>query len=166
MENFHAISYAQSNKLSNWIDAKFTDVVQCRDTKAETQIRLWLKNQNLISDRVTPRTFAEHRWLIDIDGNVNSWGLLWKLFGGSCVLRVSSPRRQWFHHRLVPYQHFVPVASDLHDLEKQVAWCHANIEASEAIAIAGRALALEITAEQGLDLVKALRNWKEISDHQ
>ena len=155
---------ATTNKLSSCVDAYFTDVVQARDSKAQTEIRHWLKDQNLFSDRVAPRTFGEQRWLIDIDGNVNSWGLLWKLFSGSCILRVSSSRQQWFHHRLVPYQHFVPVASDLHDLEAQVAWCQNNLDTCEAIAASGCELALDIIAEQGLDLVAALRNWKQLSD--
>ena len=89
-----------SIEFPQWIDARFTDVVQSFDKKAENDIRLWLKEQDLYSTRVSPRTFGEQRWLIDIDGNVNSWGLLWKLFSGSCVLRIASNRRQWFHHRL------------------------------------------------------------------
>ena len=152
-----------SQTSPQWIDARFTDVVQTRDSEAETAIHRWLIDQNLYCDRVSPRTFAEQRWLIDIDGNVNSWGLLWKLFSGSCMLRVTSSRRQWFHHRLRPYEHFVPVAADLHDLEAQMDWCLTNQAACEAIASAGRRLALEIIDEQGLDLTTALQHWKQLS---
>ena len=149
-----------SQQLPDCVDARFTNVVQARDRESVEAIQQWLKNQDLLSERVPPRVFGQQRWLIDIDGNVNSWGLLWKLFSGSCLLRVASPRRQWFHHRMVPYQHFVPVAANLNNLENQMAWCQDNLDHCEAIAAAGRKLALEVVAEQGLDLVTALQNWR------
>ena len=37
-----------------------------------------------------PSDMALHQWIVDLDGNVNSWGLLWKLLSGSCVVRVES----------------------------------------------------------------------------
>ena len=52
------------------------------------------------------------------DGNVNSWGLLWKLLSGSCVIRIRSTRGQWFHHRLRHLQHLVEVDNNLSDLEQ------------------------------------------------
>ena len=36
-------------------------------------------------------------------------GLLWKLLSGSCILRVQSPRQQWYHQRLRPWV-LVPVS--------------------------------------------------------
>ena len=152
-----------SRQLPGWVDARFTDVVQARDQKAGKEIQQLLKEQNLLRERVAPRVFGQHRWLIDIDGNVNSWGLIWKMFSGSCLLRVASSRRQWFHHRMVPYQHFVPVAANLENLEGQLEWCHENLDHCEAIAGAGRDLALEVIAEQGLDLVTALQQWRQRS---
>ncbi len=152
-----------SQQLPDCVDARFTNVVQTRDQEAEQAIRQWLKGQGLISERVSPRVFGQQRWLIDIDGNVNSWGLLWKLFSGSCLLRVASPRRQWFHNRMEPYQHFVPVAANLQNLEGQLAWCHDNLDQCETIAAAGRKLALDVIAEQGLDLVAALQQWRQHS---
>lgn len=154
---------ALSQQLPDCVDARFTNVVQARDPEAREAIQRWLKGQDLFSERVPPRDFGQHRWLIDIDGNVNSWGLLWKLFSGSCLLRVASARRQWFHHRMVPYQHFVPVAANLNNLVEQMAWCQGNLEHCEAIAAAGRKLALEVIAEQGLDLVAALQHWKQLT---
>ena len=67
-----------------------------------------------------------HRWILDIDGNVNSWGLLWKLLSGSCVLHVKSPRQQWFYRKLSPWQTHIPIERDLHDLPEKLEWCRNN----------------------------------------
>ena len=95
--------------------------MQCRDATARKQVEQRLQNEKLLSATVHPWHAGLHAWQIDIDGNVNSWGLLWKLLSGSCVLRVQSPRRQWFHHRLQPWEHLVPVQADLSDLDGKLA---------------------------------------------
>ena len=59
--------------------------------------------------------------IVDVDGNVNSWGLLWKLLSGSCILRVHSGRQQWFYRHLKPWNTHVLIAADLHDLPEKLA---------------------------------------------
>ncbi len=135
---------AASQELKPWLDARFTAVVQCPDRPNHQAVEQVLQQRDLLAPRLSPWHLALHRWIVEIDGNVNSWGLLWKLLSGSCVLRVSSPRRQWYHHRLVPWQHVVPVAANLSNLAEVLDWCHRHPLACEAIAQAGQALALEV----------------------
>lgn len=139
------------------LDARFTSVVQCRDGFAQQAVTAELQRQGLIAPMLEPLQMSQCRWILDIDGNVNSWGLLWKLLSGSCVLRVSSARAQWFHHRLQPGRHVVPIHADLVDLEQQLDWCFANPDACEAIAAEGQRLALEVLEDLGVDLLSALR---------
>ena len=127
------------------IDARINRVVQCRDALARKQVELRLHREGLLSCTVNPWHAALHAWQIDIDGNVNSWGLLWKLLSGSCILRVESPRRQWFHHRLQPWEHLVPVQAD------QRSRCTAQLsQQSQGMCShrpAGQALALQVVDE-------------------
>ena len=139
------------------LDARFTSVVQCRDGATQEAVTAELRRQGLLAAVLEPLQMAQYRWILDIDGNVNSWGLLWKLLSGSCVVRVSSARGQWFHHRLQPGRHLVPIRADLADLEQQLDWCFANPAACEAIAAAGQLLALEVLEDLGVDLLTALR---------
>ena len=139
------------------LDARFTSVVQCRDGATQEGVTAELRRQGLMAAVLEPLQMAQYRWILDIDGNVNSWGLLWKLLSGSCVVRVSSARGQWFHHRLQPGRHLVPIRADLADLEQQLDWCFANPAACEAIAAAGQLLALEVLEDLGVDLLTALR---------
>lgn len=147
---------AYSQALPQWLDARFTRVVQCRDAEAEQAVLALLREQGLMAPACEPWHFGLHRFLIEIDGNVNSWGLLWKLLSGSCVLRVGSDRRQWYHHRLEPYRHLVPIAADLSDLPDRLAWCFANPAACEAMAAEGRQLALEVVQDLGPAVLRAL----------
>ena len=99
------------------------------------------KEKDLLTHRCPPRVFGLHKYLIEIDGNVNSWGLLWKLLSGSCILKVKSPRRQWFHHKLQAYVNMVPISADLSDLKEKLEWCKNNQEQCARIAAAGQSLA-------------------------
>jgi hypothetical protein len=139
------------------LDARFTSVVQCRDGAAQQAVTAELQRQGLMAAMLEPLQMSQCRWILDIDGNVNSWGLLWKLLSGSCVLRVSSARAQWFHHRLQPGRHVVPIRADLVDLEQQLDWCWAHPDACEAIAAEGQRVAFEVLADLGVDLLSALR---------
>ena len=77
----------------------------------------------------------------------------------ACVLRVSSPRRQWYHHRLVPWQHVVPVAANLSNLPDVLAWCQRHPQRCEAIAQAGQALALEVVHQLEQDQRQAVARY-------
>jgi len=143
------------------LDARFTAVVQSRDAAAHQALTHHLHQQDLLRPRIEPWDAALHRWLIEIDGNVNSWGLLWKLLSGSCVLRVASSRRQWYYHHLEPWVHLVPVAADLSDLEERLVWCRRHPEQCEAIALAGQQLAEQVVAELGASLVAACQAYGE-----
>ena len=88
-------------------------------TKSKIGVREQLQQQGLMGSTVGAWHSSLHAWLIDIDGNVNSWGLLWKLLSGCCVLRVTSNRQQWFHRRMTPWTHFVPIKPDLSDCREK-----------------------------------------------
>ena len=148
---------AHSLRWPDRLDARFTSVVQCRDCEAQQAVIAELQRLGLLAPPLQPLAMAQCRWIVDLDGNVNSWGLLWKLLSGSCVLRVSSDRAQWYHHRLVPFQHLVPIRSDLADLQQQLDWCFANPAACEAIAEAGQQMALQVLEDLGADMLSALR---------
>ena len=145
-----------SLNMPGLLDARMTSVVQGRDSKATEQIRQHLIQANLMAPYCPAWLFGLHRYLIEIDGNVNSWGLLWKLLSGSCVLKVESPRRQWYHHKLEPYVHMIPIAGDLSNLATQLDWCTANPELCEKIAYNGRILAEQEAKSLGRRVIEAI----------
>jgi len=145
-----------SRKMPNLLNCCLTDVVQCRDTKAKLEVSSYLKAEGMLSERCGPLHFGKHKYLIEIDGNVNSWGLLWKLLTGSCILRVKSTRRQWYHNKLKPYINIVPIKEDLSDLQEQLSWCHDHEEECEEIGRRGKILAEQVIANLGPSVLKAI----------
>lgn len=133
-----------SERHADVLDARFTHVVQAQSDSAQHDIETALRERDRLAPRMAPQHMALHRWILDIDGNVNSWGLLWKLMSGSCIVRVASSRRQWYHHRLRAWTHFVPVQADLSDLIAVLRWCRAHPDECNAIASAGQELALSV----------------------
>ena len=137
------------------IDARFNQVVQCLNHESQRAVHEELRKSGLMSKTVDPWHASLHAWLIDIDGNVNSWGLLWKLLSGCCVLRVMSDRQQWFHRRMVPWKHIVPIAPDLSDLQEQIHWCLNNRMDCESIAAEGQQLGKQIIEDLDQDICAA-----------
>ena len=143
-------------KQPSIIDAKLTSIVQSRDNESEAQLRKKLTKEGIMGSYRNPYEFGMHKYIIEIDGNVNSWGLLWKLLSGSCILRVNSQRRQWYHHRLKPFENFIPIRSDLSDLIQKLNWCSENQKTCEQIAIAGQELAHEEASRIGKRVIETI----------
>jgi hypothetical protein len=57
---------------------------------------------------------------------------------GSVVLKIDSPYQQWYHHRLKPWKHYVPLAADLSNFESVYAWLREHEDCAEEIARNGQ----------------------------
>lgn len=103
----------------------------------------WLRSQGLLRGYVSHERYDEYQLHLSIDGNASPWGFLSKLHTGSAVLKVDSLRRlrQWYYSRLVPWEHYVPIRSDLSDLAPTVRLLLADPARAERIGAAGQALA-------------------------
>ena len=66
-----------------------------------------------------------------------------------------SHRQQWFHKRMIPWIHIVPIAPDLSDLQEKIDWCLENRKHCESIAAAGEKLGHEILEDLNQDLCTA-----------
>lgn len=95
--------------------------------------------------------WSNYKFLIEIDGNCNSWSNLFqRLLTGSAVLRVELPRglQQWFYDELLPWRNYVPIAPDMSDLMDKIGWLVRNDTAAKRIGQAGLALAEHLTYER------------------
>lgn len=99
----------------------------------------------------------QYRGIVDLDGNTNSWrGAYWKLRSNSVVLKQHSPWCQWYYNRLVPYIHYIPLARDLHDLDKWKMWLadDQHLPKMKAIATASTELMQTLTLSSALTQLK------------
>lgn len=124
-------------------DAKLTDLAQFGP---------WLPHLEWMLeglDTLGPREPVSHnllyRYLIDVDGNSNSWpGLFCKLLAGGLVLKVRSRFQQWYYPRLDAEPHVIWVDA-IEDLPGAVDRALADPQGSAAIAAAGAAFARSLT---------------------
>lgn len=109
----------------------------------------------IVKDHVPWQSLDRYRFHVDIDGNTNSWpGLFSKLLSGGVVLKVASEHgyRQWYHDRLRPWLHYVPVRADFSDLIDIVRHLRAHLFCAERIGRQGRQFARSLTWESELSL--------------
>ena len=78
------------------LDAAITDLVQFRSSEASDKAKARLIEHDLMRPRIREIEMSQYKHVIDIDGNVNAWGLFTKLLMGCCVLKVGSIWRQWY----------------------------------------------------------------------
>lgn len=56
--------------------------------------------------------WVRHRGVFDIDGNINAFGLFWRLSSGSAVFRILHSERllvNAYSRLLVPFEHYIPI---------------------------------------------------------
>jgi len=107
-----------------------------------------LMEAGFMTDKISTHSWAARKFAIDIDGFSTTWDNLFHRFlMGNCVLKVDSQAgfRQWYYHRLKPYENYVPIKSDLSNLQEQIEWVLNNDDRAQDIARAGQKLAQSLT---------------------
>ena len=129
-----------------FVDAKLTDLSQFGPLLPTLQFML--EGMDLCGPREPESNNLFYRYLVDVDGNTNSWSGFWlKLYSGSVVFKLRSPWRQWFYDKLEDGQNVVLFDQLSPGLEDAFYWCEANLADAARIGAAGRALAESLTPE-------------------
>lgn len=96
--------------------------------------------------------FLRYRYLIDVDGMACAWiSLFLKMYSKSTVVKVRGDYEQWYYWRLQPWQHFVPLRSDLTDLHEMINWLNNHQSTCIDIAERGRQVVQEMSFQKALD---------------
>lgn len=88
-------------------------------------------NPNYMSIPDLVRNFS---YLIDIGGNGYSGRLKFLLFSRRPILLIDRRYLEYFHTKLEPYVHYIPVKEDLSDLLDQIEWMFNEPEKTKQIA--------------------------------
>jgi hypothetical protein len=144
-------------KISNLFDVGLSGLAQI--PKAEQKS---LKASSLLRGYVPIFSSNQYKYQIDIDGNSNAWaGLFQKLLSKSTVLKIASPHRfqQWYYDRLIPWEHFVPVESEMGDLVEKTQWLIANDDKAMQIGQQGAEFACSLTYDKVIsEALQKIRN--------
>jgi len=87
-----------------------------------------------LSNSLTLEEQSTYKYIIHIEGHVQAYRLSIELAMRSVILLVESKYKLWFQDRLVPWVHYVPVESDLSDLDEKIQWCLGHDDECKKIA--------------------------------
>lgn len=97
-----------------------------------------------------PDLVRDHAILLDIGGHGYSGRLKYLLFSGRPLLMVDRIYIEYFHWSLIPYEHYVPVHTDLSNLMEQAIWLQRNPEKGRAIGQNAQKWAIENFTDEKL----------------
>jgi hypothetical protein len=131
-----------------WCDVKISTLVQGCQLHASSA---------LLAPRAEEAAWVEHRGVLDLDGNVNAWGLFWRLASKSVVFRPESVYANRYILALKPWVHYVPVKADLSDLAEKTRLIESTRYKGQLAGMKKRALALtrEFTYAKQLRMIAA-----------
>ncbi|TNE69525.1 MAG: lipopolysaccharide-modifying protein [Rhodobacteraceae bacterium] len=151
------LRFAMAAREIEGVDARFVPGVTHRQ---EAQCAA----AGLMGPRRNWQDWAGDKYALDVDGFSNAWcNFMQRLKLGCCVLKVDSQFgfRQWYYDQIVPFEHFVPVKSDLSDLAEKVDWVRSHDREAREIAEHGQAFARALTFEsetrRATEIIE--RNW-------
>jgi hypothetical protein len=126
-QTFLTLPRAQLVSLSfsypEFLNARFSSIdVQCFNPE-----QLWALFPHYCERGWSIQEHLSYKYQILIDGNTAPYSrAFWQLFSQSLIFKIDSPNIQWYSHRLIPYEHYVPVAADLHDLIDKIKWAQTH----------------------------------------
>lgn len=131
-------------ELGENADFGICSVVQTRSEVDQTAVMEHLVEQLFYKNYVQLPEFQLYKYIVQVDGNANSWGLVAKLALGCCMLKVESEWEVWHDRYLRPWIHYVPVRSDLADLPLKLEWYIRNDDEAREIGERARRFVLSI----------------------
>ena len=145
------------SETSSLFDVGFSGLAQIPKEERKA-----LEESGLMRDYFPMLSSNQYKYQIDIDGNSNAWaGLFQKLLSKSAVMKVESPHgfQQWYYDRLIPWEHFVPVESEMGDLVEKTQWLIANDVKAMKIGQQGAEFACSLTYDKVIsEALQKIRN--------
>lgn len=127
-----AVSYSLQHP--DLMDARFTNVVQ--DTPGMSEL---LQQNGMMGDFVSIGKSLKYKYLVDIDGNANTYSrCFWILLSNSVLFKIDSEYVQWYYSLLQDNQNYISILPDLSDLEGKIYWGRSNDSQLQQIAINGQ----------------------------
>lgn len=138
-----------------WINVKFASISSKGLKISPAEHPEYVKLQELgimaIGERVNMTAQAGYKYHIDLGGGGGTtWtGTIEKLALPGLLFHHVTPTKDWFHDLLVPWQHYVPVNTDLSDLRNKFEWAESHPREAKQIAEQGTQFARWMGSREG-----------------
>ncbi len=134
------------------IDARLTnyDDIASRDHDGTIRAHLTQRFGGL-SPYVPESGFMAYKYAISTDGAVAAWRRVPVILASGCVLLLQHEWKQFFYPGLLPWEHYVPIRTDISDLLEKYEWLEDHPAEAEAIASAGHAFAMRFLTPEAIE---------------
>lgn len=134
-----------SERHPELVDATFSQVFQAPIQEVFEKLKKPMETASTLQH-------FQYKYLLDVDGNSCTYSRCrWILLSNSVLLKVRSLNMQWYYKALEPWVHFVPVRSDLIDLESTLVFLKREDQIAKAIADRGKELGERIFSKESVD---------------
>lgn len=115
-----------------------TTLVDAKLVGPEKWIPRMIDGIEVYGDKLDYEQMLQYKAIIMLEGNDISSGFKWALYSNSVVLTEIPTKTSWaMEELLLPWVHFVPLKSDLSDVQEKMQWVLDNQEEAQKIAQQG-----------------------------
>jgi hypothetical protein len=134
------------------IDARLTnyDDIAARDHDGTIRAHLTQRFGEL-SPYVPEPDLMAYKYAVSTDGAVAAWRRVPVILASGSVLLLQHQWKQFFYPGLRPWEHYVPVWTDISDLLEKYEWLEDHPAEAEAIASAGHAFAMRFLTPEAIE---------------
>lgn len=107
---------------------------------SKKMVQQGFKENIRLTESIQPEEFYEYRYHLHVDGNTASWGLIEKLTMDAVMIWHRSPVKYQEHYYdlLKPWVHYVPLESNMSNLEQIRDWLSLHRGKREALEMRDR----------------------------
>ena len=159
-----------NNETLPWANIKFSTYKDGKQqgispTIGSSTYSAWESVGIAVGEHMSLSDLAQYKYHIDLGGGGGTtWsGTIDKLAMPGLLFHHVTPMKDYFHDRLVPWKHYVPVSEDLSDLKSKYDWAESHPHEARRISDAGTQFMREIGTLEGFgrmfegDFVEPLR---------
>ena len=111
-KNLQRYELVRQSQEIEWLNFSLTNAIQwCQGDEAE------LRAISMLSKRTNEIEWLQYRGILDIDGNVDAWGLRWRLASNSVVFKVKSDYTNHYSSALIDGEHYIEISENLADIQ-------------------------------------------------
>jgi len=134
------------------IDAQLTNYNDIATTDHDGTIRAHLTQRfGGLSPYVPEPEFMAHKYAISADGAAAAWRRVPVILASGSVLLLQHEWKQFFYPGMLPWEHYVPIRTDMSDLLEKYEWLEDHPAEAKAIASAGHAFAMRFLTPEAIE---------------
>jgi len=147
----------ENNPRTPWANIKFAGAMSRGQKMPTSEIEYYTQFEEYgipaVGEGMTLETLGTYRYHIDLGGGGGTtWsGTIEKLGLPGLLFHHVTPTKDYFHDKMVPWVHYIPIKEDLSDLREKFNWAEANPNMAQQISAQATELARWLGTDKGME---------------